>query len=179
MPTHRFRLVEPRLLWEVGLPVLLSALVLIWQLSAARGNLNTFVSHVGPYHINWLIHNAVFTVGGLLVWQWLWRGTQSYLILGPEGVWLQVQGRPQWFLPWKQIIAWRWERDLFGFPYALSLLSTTQPPRQVRFGVLWAGRRYRGLTSPAPDYRLFLEALTCYLPPKGPAWNETLPWAHP
>jgi hypothetical protein len=163
MYEQRFRLLEPRALRELGLTVACfwGLLLFLLLLGGLQGRL--FVVDLGFRSGSLLIYVAVLACGGAIVWLIGQRWTQTEVVVSPQGLALEAQGRPQWFVPWAQLACWRWDWHWSGYPLGLLIYPKTGYPLRLQLGFLGVGRRIAGVVQPYPQYLPLLKALGYYL----------------
>jgi hypothetical protein len=167
---QRFRILEPRALYEIGLPVALFWLSLLLQLllgGLRGGGLNL---DLGFARANLLVYNTVLALGGAAVWAVAWRWTHTEVVVAPQGLALEAMGLTQWLVPWDRLASWTWDWGLGQVPIGLLIIPKGGLPLRIQLGFLGLGRRVCGVVQPFPQYLPLLKALGYYLP--GEQWRE-------
>lgn len=176
MPTRRFQLLDSRLLWEVGLPVLVVWVCLLIELFIVirRQSFAPLTAHFADMHFNFVNQTAVAAAGGALIWVWLLLRSSSSVTLGDDGVQLWFGRWRRASIPWEQFLNWEWCKDFLGRPLAIVIRNADLQAFHIQFGVGRAGTRRQGLIYPNAHYLALLEAMAQYIPHKGSGWNETV-----
>ena len=170
MSEQRFRILESRALYEIGLPVAVFWVTLVLQLLLSGLGLRV---RLGFASADLLVYNAVLAIGGALVWLLALRWTRTEVVLSPGGLSLVAMGVAQWSVPWHQLASWTWDWHWSGFPLGLVIWPKGGLPRRVQLGFLGVGRKVYGVVQPFPQYLPLLKALGYYL--QGEQWREPPP----
>lgn len=175
MYEQRFRILEPRTLYEIGFPVALFWLTLLIQvlLGMLRGTVLSV--DLGVARANLFVYNLVLALGGTVVWAIAWRWTRTEVIVAPHGLGLESVGVVQWVVPWDRLASWTWDWGLAQVPIGLLVIPKGGLPLRIQLGFLGLGRRLEGVVQPYPQYLPLLKALGYYLP--GEPWREPPPKA--
>lgn len=170
MNEQRFRILETRALIEIGLPT-----AFFWGTLVLQGALDAaFRVHFGAFGMNLMVYNTVLAFGFTCVWVLALVWTQTEVVLSPKSIRLELLGRPQWELPWAQLMAWTWDWHWTGVPQGIALVPKSQVlPYRLRLGFLGLGRRVGKVVVPYLPYVPLLKALGYYLP--GEQWQEPPP----
>jgi hypothetical protein len=175
MNQQRFRILETRALYEIGLPavVLWGALFLQVLLGMAGGGGRRIgLPFVGD-SMNLPVCNLILALGFTGVWLLALQWTQTEVVVAPDGLRLTVLGQLQWFLTWPQLTAWAWDWHWTGTPQGLLIVSKTGAVTHLRLGFLGVGRTVGGVVQVYPYYVPLLKALGYYL--QGETWHEPPP----
>ncbi|MEI6503681.1 MAG: hypothetical protein WCP21_21950 [Armatimonadota bacterium] len=167
MNEQRFRILEPRALYEIGLPTAV-LWVLLW-LQVLLGGRRVYFPGFG---INLLTYNVVLALGFTAVWLLAYQWTRTEVVVSPKGLSLVVLGRLQWFLPWPQLLSWRWDWHWANLAQGLLLVCKDGTVRPLRLGFLGLGRPVAGIVQVYPYYVPLIKALGYYL--QGEQWREPL-----
>ena len=170
MNEQRFRILETRALYEIGLPAAVLWLLLWLQFLfglASGGGRRIYLPGMG---LNLLVYNAVLALGFTAVWLLAWQWTRTEVIVSPQGLGLAVFRQMQWFLAWPQLFAWTWDWHWTGVPMGLRLVGKDGQIRPLRLGFLGLGRKVAGVVQVYPYYVPLLKALGYYL--QGQPWRE-------
>lgn len=172
MNEQRFRILETRALYEIGLPT-----ALFWGTLIMQGMLDAaFNIRFGAFGLNLSVYNTILAVGFTAVWLLAALWTQTEVVISPKGLRLEVLGRPQWQLLWPQLMAWTWDWHWTGVPQGVVLVPKAGVvPYKLRLGFLGLGRRSGKVIIPYLPYVPLLKALGYYLP--GEQWVEPPPKA--
>lgn len=170
MNEQRFRILEIRALYEIGIPTaffwgtLLMQIVLhsAWRLS------------VGFVGIDVRRYNTILAIGFTLVWLIALLWTQTEVVLSPKGLRLETLKQLQWELPWVQLAAWAWDWHWTGVPQGVILITKAgTTTHRLRLGFIGLGRRVGKVVVPYLPYVPLLKALGYYL--QGEQWQEPPP----
>ncbi len=175
MYEQRFRILEPRTLYEIGLPVALFWVTLLLQVLIGLVRDTVLTLDLGFAQANLFVYNLLLALGGTLVWLIAWRWTHTEVIVAPHGLGLEANGVVQWLVPWDRLASWTWDWSLAQVPIGLLIIPKGGLPLRIQLGFLGLGRKLNGVVQPFPDYLPLLKALGYYLP--GEQWREPPPKA--
>lgn len=170
MNEQRFRVLEMRALYEIGVPT-----AFFWVTLALQSMLHA-ASHVsfGLFGIDLQRYNFFLALGFTLVWLLAYVWTRSEVIISPKGLRLEVFGQPHWELLWPDLKAWTWDWHWTGVPQGIIFITKVGiVPYRLRLGFLGLGRRVGKVVVPYVPYVPLLKALGYYLP--GEQWQEPPP----
>lgn len=170
MNEQRFRILETRALYEIGLPTAVLWLLLWGQFLLGMASGGGRRIHLPGFGLNLLVYNTVLALGFSAVWLLALQWTRTEVIVSPKGLALAVLRQVQWFMPWPQLLAWTWDWHWSGLPMGLRLVSKTGEIRPLRLGFLGLGRSLAGVVQVYPYYVPLLKALGYYL--QGEQWRE-------
>lgn len=170
MNEQRFRILEPRALYEIGLPTGVLWLLLGLQVLSGMASGGGRWVHFPGFGVNLLVYNTVLALGFAAVWLLALQWTQTEVIVSPKGLGLTVFRQVQWFLAWPQLYSWTWDWHWSGIPLGLRLIGKDGQVRPLRLGFLGIGRTVAGVVQAYPYYVPLLKALGYYL--QGEQWRE-------
>jgi hypothetical protein len=171
MNEQRFRVLETRALYEIGLPT-----AFFWGALGLQLVLNLVGLRVrfGAFGLNLFVYNTILAVGFTGVWLLALLWTQTHVIISDKGLRLEVLHVPQWEVMWGQLMAWTWDWHWTGVPIGVVLIpKSATTPLKLRLGFIGLGRRVGKIVVPYLPYVPLLKALGYYL--QGEQWIEPPP----
>ena len=165
MNEQRFRILEPRALYEIGLPT--AVLWLALWLQVLLGGRRLYFPGFG---INLMTYNTILALGFTAVWLLAFQWTRTEIVISPKGLSFVVMRQLQWFLPWPELVTWAWDWHWTGVAQGVRLVCKNGTIRPVRLGFLGLGRPVAGVVQVYPYYVPLLKALGYYL--QGEQWRE-------
>jgi hypothetical protein len=169
---QRYRILEPRALYEIGLPTAVLWVMLWLQVLFGLASGGGMRLHFGGFGLNLLTYNIVLALGFTAVWLLALQWTRTEVVISPKALSLTVMGQLQWSLAWPQLMAWAWDWHWTGVAQGLRLVCKDGTTRQVRLGFLGLGRPIAGIVQVYPYYVPLLKALGYYL--QGEQWREPI-----
>jgi len=170
MNEQRFRILETRALYEIGLPTLFFWGTLALQIMAGGG----FRINIGGFQMDLMRYNAVLALGFTLVWLLAFVWTRTEVVISPKGLRLETFRLPQWELPWSTLMAWAWDWHWTGVPQGIILITKLgMTTHRLKLGFIGLGRRVGKVVVPYLPYVPLLKALGYYL--RGEEWVEPPP----